>query len=84
MKTLLTLTSALLLPGVVLAADLSTVYDLAASNDPEIAAARASREADAYNVMIARGALLPQAQASYTHTNVEFDIEGLEGAISEY
>jgi len=84
MKTLLTLTSALLLPGVVLAADLSTVYDLAASNDPEIAAARASREADAYNVMIARGALLPQAQASYTHTNVEFDIEGLEGAVSEY
>lgn len=84
MKKLLTLTSALLLPGAVMAADLSTIYDMAASNDPQIAAARATREADSYNVMIARGALLPQAQVSYTHTNVELDRESAPGAITDY
>jgi outer membrane protein len=84
MKKLLTLTSALLLPGAVMAADLSTIYDMAASNDPQIAAARATREADSYNVMVARGALLPQAQVSYTHTNVELDLENVPGAITDY
>ena len=84
MKKLLTLTSAILLPGAVLAADLSTIYDMAAGNDPQIAAARASREADSYNVMIARGALLPQAEASYTHTNVEIDIDGIDGLVTDY
>ncbi|TPD48999.1 MAG: hypothetical protein C9355_15885, partial [Thalassolituus maritimus] len=82
MKKLLTLTSAILLPSAVIAADLSTIYDMAASNDPQIAAARASREADAYNVMIARGALLPQAEASYTHTNVEIEIDGVNGLVT--
>jgi outer membrane protein len=84
MKKLLTLTSAILLPSAVIAADLSTIYDMAASNDPQIAAARASREADAYNVMIARGALLPQAEASYTHTNVEIEIDGVNGLVTDY
>lgn len=84
MKKLLTLTSALLIPGAVLAADLSSIYDMAASNDPQIAAARATREADSYNVMIARGALLPQAQISYTHTNIELNIEQIPGAVTDY
>jgi len=84
MKKLLTLTSALLLPGAVMAADLSTIYEMAAGNDPQIAAARASREADSYNVMMARGAMLPQAQASYTHTNTEVEIDGINGLKTDY
>jgi len=84
MKKLLTLTSALVLPGVVMAADLSTIYEMAAGNDPQIAAARASREADSYNVMMARGAMLPQAQASYTHTNTEVEIDGINGLKTDY
>ena len=84
MKKLLTLTSALLLPGVVLAADLSSIYDLAASNDPEIAAARAAREASSYSVMMARGALLPQAQLSYTQTHLEYEIENSSLNIPDY
>ncbi|WP_430460590.1 TolC family outer membrane protein [Thalassolituus sp. LLYu03] len=76
MKKLLSLTTALLASGAACAADLSTIYQQAASNDAEIAAARATREADAYNVTIARGALLPQAQISYSHTEISSDLEG--------
>jgi len=55
------------------ATDLSTIYEQAASNDAQIAAARATREANGYNVMIARGAILPQAQASYSTTRTKVD-----------
>lgn len=47
------------------AADLKEVYDLAISNDSEIAAAVATRKASAYDQKIARGALLPQVSLSY-------------------
>ena len=76
MKKLLSLTTALLASGTVFGADLSTIYQQAASNDAEIAAARATREANGYNVTIARGALLPQAQVSYTHSQIESDLSG--------
>ena len=76
MKKLLSLTTALLASGTVFGADLSTIYQQAASNDAEIAAARATREANGYNVTIARGALLPQAQISYTHSQIESDLSG--------
>ena len=78
MKKILSLTTALLASGVASAADLSTIYEQAASNDAEIAAARATREADAYNVTIARGALLPQAQVSYNHTEISADLSGAQ------
>ena len=77
MKKLLSLTIALLASGAVNAADLSTIYQQAASNDAEIAAARAIREANSYNVTIARGALLPQAQISYSHTQVDSEVSGV-------
>ena len=57
------------------ATDLSTIYEQAASNDAQIAAARATREANGYNVAIARGAILPQAQASYSTTKYKADGE---------
>lgn len=77
MKKLLSLTTALLASGAVSAADLNTIYQQAASNDAEIAAARATREAEGYNVTIARGGLLPQAQVSYTHSEISSDLDGI-------
>lgn len=58
------------------ASDISTIYQQAANNDAEIAAARASREASRYEIAIARGAILPQVDASFTHTQVSGDAEG--------
>ncbi|PIQ41842.1 MAG: hypothetical protein COW58_01080, partial [Thalassolituus sp. CG17_big_fil_post_rev_8_21_14_2_50_53_8] len=84
MKKLLSLTIALLASGAANAADLSTIYQQAASNDAEIAAARAIREANSYNVTIARGALLPQAQISYSHTSVSSEAESLNLANGGY
>ncbi|PHS65415.1 MAG: hypothetical protein COB09_06550 [Thalassobium sp.] len=78
MKKLLSLTIALLASGAVNAADLSTIYQQAASNDAEIAAARAIREANSYNVTIARGALLPQAQISYSQTSISSEAESID------
>ena len=75
MNKLLSLTTALLASASLQAADLSTIYQQAASNDAEIAAARATREANSYNVTIARGALLPQAQLSYGIT--KYDTESV-------
>jgi len=83
MKKLLSITSALLASTFASAADLSTIYEQAASNDPEVASARASREADDYNVMIARGALLPKAQLDYKITEVETELE-LDSGIDIY
>lgn len=57
------------------AEDLSAVYDLAVANDAQVAAARATREADSYNATIARGGLLPQASASYTWAKGNSDSE---------
>ena len=78
MKKLLSITSALLASTLASAADLSTIYEQAASNDPEVASARASREADDYNVMIARGALLPQAQLNYNISKINSEAESID------
>lgn len=78
MKKLLSLTIALLASGAANAADLSTIYQQAASNDAEIAAARAIREANSYNVTIARGALLPQAQISYSQTSISSEADSID------
>lgn len=77
MKKLLSLTTALLASSALNAADLSTIFQQAASNDAEIAAARATREANSYNVTIARGALLPQAKLTYNYAQNKLDIEGI-------
>ncbi|APR65571.1 hypothetical protein CN03_00750 [Thalassolituus oleivorans] len=78
MKKLLSITSALLASTLASAADLSTIYEQAASNDPEVASARASREADDYNVMIARGALLPQAQLNYNISKINSEAQSID------
>ena len=75
MKKLLSLSALMVASAYASAADLTTIYEQAASNDAEIAAARATREANAYNVTIARGALLPQLQASYSHTVIDAEVE---------
>jgi outer membrane protein len=75
MKKLFSITSALLASTFASAADLSTIYEQAASNDPQVASARASRQADNYNVMIARGALLPKAQLDYQITEIDNELE---------
>lgn len=75
MKKLLSLTVALLAAGAVNAADLSTIYSQAVANDAEIAAARATREADGYGLTMARGALLPQASVSYTYEKYDSELE---------
>src|SRR5690554_2190349 len=82
MKKLLSITIALLTAGGVRAADLTTIYQEAVTNDTEIAAARATRAADGYNLTIARGALLPQASVSYDITKYDNEIEagGTQGA----
>lgn len=79
MKKLLSISALVLASSVATASDLSTIYRQAASNDAEIAAARATREANSYNVMIARGAILPQAQASYSYTH--YDVEADSASI---
>lgn len=76
MKKLLTLSAAILASSLSNAADLSTIYQQAASNDAQIAAARATREANSYNVGTARGALLPQANISYSQTEVDGESAG--------
>lgn len=75
MKKLLSLSALMVASAYANAADLTTIYEQAASNDAEIAAARATRDANAYNVTIARGALLPQLQASYSHTVIDAEVE---------
>lgn len=74
MKKILSFTTALLAISSVNAADLNTIYQQAVANDAEIAAARAQRAAQGMNVAIARGALLPQAQLSYSVN--KFDTTG--------
>ena len=78
MKKLLSLSVMMLASAHAGAADLTTIYEQAVNNDAEIAAARAIRQANAYNVTISRGALLPQLQASYSHTAVDAEIESVD------
>ncbi|MDO6748643.1 TolC family protein, partial [Gilvimarinus sp. 1_MG-2023] len=75
MKKLLSISTLVLVSSIATASDLSTIYRQAASNDAEIAAARTEREANGYNVTIARGAILPQAQASYSYTHYDVEAE---------
>ncbi len=75
MKKLLSLTIALLAAGSAHAADLATIYQQALANDTDIAAATATREADGYNLTMARGALLPQASVSYNYSQYDMTID---------
>src|SRR5690606_16989060 len=52
-----------------------------ASNDAEIAAARATREANGYNMTIARGALLPQASLNYSINQYDSELEAPAGTL---
>ena len=61
------------------AADLKEVYDLAVSNDVEVAGAIATRRASEYDITIARGALLPQVDASYQVGKTDSESEGQNG-----
>ncbi len=78
MKKLLSFSVLMVASAYASSADLSTIYEQAASNDAEIAAARATRQANEYDVSIARGALLPQAEISYTHTEVDVEAESID------
>ena len=78
MKKLLTLSAAILASSLTNAADLSTIYQQAASNDAEIAAARATREANGYNVGAARGGLLPQASLTYSQMEIDGESAGTD------
>lgn len=80
MKKLLTLSVAILASSLTNAADLSTIYQQAASNDAEIAAARATREASTYSIGAARGGLLPQANLTYGITKIDSETEGVFAA----
>ncbi|MDF1763756.1 MAG: TolC family protein, partial [Oleibacter sp.] len=84
MKKLFSFTTALCLSMSVSASDLEQVYQLALQNDVEIAAARATREAGSYNIKIARGALLPQAEASFSRTKINTQGESLNFATQQY
>ncbi|ASP37739.1 secretion protein [Bacterioplanes sanyensis] len=78
MKKLLALSTAMLMAGMAHATDLSTIYQRAVANDAEVAAARATREANGYNVAIARGGLLPQAQFNYSKTKFDTESEQID------
>src|SRR5690554_1330544 len=84
MEKLLSITIALLSASGERAAHLTTIYQEAVTNDTEIAAARATRAADGYNLTIARGALLPQASVSYDITKYDNEIEagGTQGTMT--
>jgi outer membrane protein len=74
MKKFIALTSVLssaLLAGNVLAADLNEIYRLSLSNDAELAAAKAKRDAGNYQVGLARAALLPQVTVGASQVSTE-------------
>lgn len=79
MKKLIVLTSALLATQAN-AADLNQIYQQALANDAELSAAKAQRDADGYQVGLARAALLPQVSISYSQT--ENDVETEASAFS--
>ncbi|MFT4811796.1 MAG: outer membrane protein, partial [Marinoscillum sp.] len=53
----------------ILAADLNEIYQLSLTNDAELAAAKAKRDAGDYQVDLARAALLPQISLGATQAN---------------
>jgi outer membrane protein len=53
----------------ILAADLNEIYQLSLTNDAELAAAKAKRDAGDYQVDLARSALLPQISLGATQAN---------------
>ena len=74
MKKFIALTSVLssvLMAGNVLAADLNEIYRLSLSNDAELAAAKAKRDAGNYQVGLARAALLPQVTVGASQVSTE-------------
>jgi len=78
MKKLIALTSVLssaLFTGHVSAANLNEIYQLSLSNDAELAAAKAKREAGQYQTNIARGALLPQVSIGADQISYDIDTE---------
>tara|TARA_B100001059_G_scaffold54221_1_gene48701 strand:+ start:1017 stop:2399 length:1383 start_codon:yes stop_codon:yes gene_type:complete len=75
MKKLIALTSALFVTNA-MAADLNDIYQLSLTNDAELAAAKAKRDAGDYQVSIARSALLPQISVGATSYNVTAEYDG--------
>ncbi len=74
MKTLIRcalLSQGLIVATVGLAADLNTVYEQAKHNDIKILSSRAKQKSKDYDVNIARGALLPQANVTFTRTYID-------------
>jgi outer membrane protein len=57
-------------------ADLNEIYQLSLSNDAELAAAKAKRDAGNYQVGLARAALLPQVSLGATKVSSETEIDG--------
>lgn len=81
MKKIITLTSIIssaLFANNIMAADLNEIYQLSLSNDSELAAAKAKRDAGNYQVDLARAALLPQVSIGATQINSETEIDGGE------
>lgn len=74
MKKLVVLTSALL-AAQANAADLNEIYQQALSNDAELSAAKAKRDAGNYQVGLARAALLPQVTIGYSQTSNDVETE---------
>lgn len=66
-----------LLTSAAYANDLSSIYNAALEHDIEFAAARATQEADSYDVTIARAPLLPSAEASYEWKHVDSESDDL-------
>jgi outer membrane protein len=78
MKKIIALTSLIssaFLASNLMAADLNEIYQLSLTNDAELAAAKAKRDAGNYQVDLARAALLPQISlgANQATTEVETD-----------
>lgn len=78
MKKIIALTSVLssaFLASNLMAADLNEIYQLSLTNDAELAAAKAKRDAGNYQVDLARAALLPQISlgANQATTEIETD-----------
>ncbi len=74
MKKFIALSSILssaLLASNVMAADLNEIYRLSLSNDAELAAAKAKRDAGNYQVGLARAALLPQVTLGASQVSTE-------------
>ncbi len=74
MKKFIALSSILssaLLASNVMAADLNEIYRLSLSNDAELAAAKAKRDAGNYQVGLARAALLPQVTIGASQVSTE-------------